>query len=486
MISTNRPIRSALALSISLALVAAPLSCTGVEPSPSRVLLVGVDGLEWQVLAPLLRDGQLPNLARLMSRGVYGRLVTIDPTVSPVVWTSIATGKPRDLHGIGGFSYRDASNRRRLFRSTDRRCKAFWNILSERDRTCHVIGWWITYPAEEIRGCMVSQYATSEQVFDVWKGTVVAGVEGQTYPPELMREIEPVLEEAGATADARMSELFGDPDASDLSPRERELAGKLVRQSRWSFRSDQVYLEVAEKILRTREDWDLFAVYFGMTDVIGHRFWRYYRPGDFRYRPSAESVRSFEDVVPASCRIVDEMIGSLLSLVDDDVTVIVVSDHGMHSFQENVDFDRIPDPEVADAISGHHFPADTAPGVLIAAGPPFRSEMPFPPEQIDLDRLPVIGSIAGVLPTLLHLLGLPVARDMGAEPMTYILTDEFLAAAPIEWIPTYETKGWRPPVVDVEGEDGEDDMMRRLENLGYLDPDPGWEKPAPPTDRRTE
>jgi len=456
-------------------LVALAASCSSSTPAPSRILLVGVDGLEWDVMGPMLRAGELPNLARLMSRGAYGRLRTIDPTVSPVVWTSIATAKPRELHGIGGFAWRDSANRRHLFRSTDRRCKAFWNILTEAGRTCHVVGWWITYPAEKIRGTMVSQYATSEQVFDVWKGTIVPGVAGQTYPPELMEELEPILAEVGRESDATASEVFGDLDPNVLDGGERVLASMLLEQSRWSLRADEIYARVAEHLLRTRDDWDLFAVYFGLPDVIGHRFWRYYRPSEFAYRPSRRAQSSFEDLIPRCYRRFDEILGSLLALVGDDVTVIVISDHGMHSFQTDKNFARVADLEVENLNSGHHFPAATAPGVLLAAGPPIVAGPGFRAAEFDASRLPIVGSVARILPTLLELLGVPGGRDMRADPIGEILTPEFRERHPMTWIPTHETPGWRPPTVDTGEASGEENIEERLRNLGYLDANAPWE-----------
>ena len=59
----------------------------------SRVLLVGWDAADWKVIQPLLDAGGMPNLARLIAGGVRGNLATIYPVLSPMLWTSIATGK---------------------------------------------------------------------------------------------------------------------------------------------------------------------------------------------------------------------------------------------------------------------------------------------------------------------------------------------------------------------------------------------------------
>ena len=66
----------------------------GPSTGPSQVLVLGLDGFEWNVALPLLRAGRLPHLQALIERGVAGELETMVPNKSPMLWTSIATGKP--------------------------------------------------------------------------------------------------------------------------------------------------------------------------------------------------------------------------------------------------------------------------------------------------------------------------------------------------------------------------------------------------------
>jgi predicted AlkP superfamily phosphohydrolase/phosphomutase len=126
-------------------------------PGRVRTLLFAVDGLEWSVLLPLARAGHMPTLAGLMERGQFGRLTTTEPTFSPVIWTTIATGRGPDAHGITSFEKRGPGRSRSLFTSWDRRTKAFWNILSASGHRVDVVGWWLTHPVEEISGVMVAQ-----------------------------------------------------------------------------------------------------------------------------------------------------------------------------------------------------------------------------------------------------------------------------------------------------------------------------------------
>ena len=69
-----------------------------------RLLLVGWDSADWKIIHPLLDAGELPGVARLVERGTSGNLATLEPQLSPMLWTSIATGKMAYHHGVPGFT----------------------------------------------------------------------------------------------------------------------------------------------------------------------------------------------------------------------------------------------------------------------------------------------------------------------------------------------------------------------------------------------
>src|SRR5260370_27520303 len=124
-----------------------------------RVLLIGWDAADWKVIRPLLHAGEMPNLARLMASGVRGNLATIYPPLSPMLWTTIATGKRPPEHGILGFteptedglSVRPISN-------LGRKTKALWNILNQNGKRSILVASWPSHPAHPIRGAMVSEH----------------------------------------------------------------------------------------------------------------------------------------------------------------------------------------------------------------------------------------------------------------------------------------------------------------------------------------
>ena len=71
------------------------------QASRPGILLIGIDGADWDIIDALIDQGRLPNLALLKSEGVSGPLMTLrDIPLSPVIWTSVVTGKGPDKHGI--------------------------------------------------------------------------------------------------------------------------------------------------------------------------------------------------------------------------------------------------------------------------------------------------------------------------------------------------------------------------------------------------
>ena len=160
-----------------------------LDKAHGPVMLIGADGLDCDLASPMLKAGQLPNLAKLMQAGVAGKLGTLKPTKSPVIWTTIATGIGKKRHGITGFMNKragevepdphdeteataeeenaysqglnaESTKKKSLVRSTDRKVKALWNIASDNGRSVASIGWWVTWPVEPINGIMVAQTNT--------------------------------------------------------------------------------------------------------------------------------------------------------------------------------------------------------------------------------------------------------------------------------------------------------------------------------------
>src|SRR4029453_9187358 len=117
--------------------------------SHGRVIVLGLDGMDPDTVDLMLSEGQLPNFARLRREGAYGRLASSAPMLSPILWTTIATGKLPVDHRITHFVATNPKTGAEVpVTSQMRRVKALWNVLSEHERRVAVVGWWATWPAE--------------------------------------------------------------------------------------------------------------------------------------------------------------------------------------------------------------------------------------------------------------------------------------------------------------------------------------------------
>jgi hypothetical protein len=461
------PARIPARLLAALALLALSADCAKQRPatdvSTPPILLYAVDGLEWNILHPLIEAGRMPVMASLMERGTYGYLETFEPTLSPVIWTTIATGKGFDKHGIRHFVYSvgpDADDKR-FYTSGHRETKAFWNILSEYGRTVHCLGWWMTYPVEAINGVMVAQTNTTAALHTdnaLLKGTLLRGVEDQVYPAERQNAVMDILDEVDRNMDSVLVDMFGSVPRATT-----ELAKLLWSQSQWAFRADAVYLRVTKDILASGEPFDLLTVYIGGTDVVGHRFWRYTYPEQFWHPPGPEEVESLGRVIPDYYAYIDRALGELIAAAPENATVIVISDHGMHVVNPEAKF--VLEDEPRPRNSGGHLNAP--PGVFIAAGPNIvraaKDGLPKP------DRAKPVGDAVDVLPTLLALKGIPLGKDFEGNVLHDVIDPDFLARVPVRYVDTHDDKEW-DQARRLRMKEAEDraERLEQLRSLGYI------------------
>jgi hypothetical protein len=438
------------------------------ELARQPIVLIGVDGLEWRVVLGMLRAGRLPTIGRLMREGVFGKLASLSPTKSPVIWTSVATGKVPEKHGILHF-VDERQETMRLYSNRDRRTKALWNVFSDFERTVHTIGWWVTFPAERIHGTMVAQTNTVGQLrkaggAGVWKGTVIPGLPGQVTPEAYQPRVMEVAAEVVAALPELGRTVFG-----DLASASGTLAASHWQNTEWALRADAIYRRLAVEILgRPGEAFDLLLVYFGLPDVVGHRFWRYAFPDEFAHAPPPAELRHFGDVVADAYAFVDDAIAEILGRLPPDANVLIVSDHGMHPINTRKQFRADDRPRAA--LSAHHNNAPA--GVIVARGPRIATPRGDAVELETLMKsdLKVLGGVLDVAPTILALAGLPVGADMDGRVMERVLDETFAAHHPPTAVDTHDSQAWldaRPGTLlpaEVEAE-----RLEQLRGLGYVE-----------------
>ena len=191
----------------------------GCDPGPHRpaagapernLLLLAVDGADWDLIDPLMEQGELPHFERLVREGSRARLQSIEPIISPVVWSTIATGKGPLEHGVLDFLTRGADGRPVPVTRLQLKARPVWSMLGDAGIPVAVTGWWASWPAEEVNGFMVSDRLVYH-MFGMPEADASARADGgvKTWPRELLAEIEPLLVRPQAIQDQRL-EAFVD------------------------------------------------------------------------------------------------------------------------------------------------------------------------------------------------------------------------------------------------------------------------------------
>lgn len=435
----------------------APSAAAGAAAAPRRWMVIGWDGASWDIALPLLDAGKMPNLAALMREGAYGDLYSFKPTWSPVLWTTVATGVDPGRHGILAWGRtEDDGKTRRLFSNADRRVRALWNLLTDAGKTALVVGYHNTFPADRIRGVMVSNYLYQEHLASTMGANVdpLASRSGLVFPPERVKDVLAVQSDVAnslpstirrfATYRAEEAAAFETPLTSGLAPgQDRRL---FFLKKAYLFDEFNARVAAAEY---PRVAPDVLMVHFQCLDLVGHYFLYFHEPARFAsmsWTPEqreklAAQERFYGGTVEAFYRWMDEWLGRLLALRPADCGVILLSDHG---FEPEPDADR----------TGYHVSAP--PGVFVVAGPGVRPG--FRPEA---------ASLYDVLPTIVATTGLPVARDLRGRVMGSWFEPEAWGRVRVTTVPSYETKErFVPDVPEPSAVDA--DVLEQLKALGYI------------------
>jgi predicted AlkP superfamily phosphohydrolase/phosphomutase len=270
------------------------------------MLVIGLDGVTWQVLKPLVERGLMPNLGQLMATGYHSTLMSTIPPMSASAWTTFITGVNPGKHGIlqfvnlkagaaakeqvveifpGGFAVVNARSIRE---------PTLWQRLSQAGLRVGIINVPMTYPPEPVNGFMITCMLTPP------------GARNFTYPPELADELD-------------------DDYEIDLPLHERE----------FHFDADRFLdrlVEVMEKRgraalqLMEQHEWDFFMVVFTTTDRLQHRFWKVLVPGYPEY--DAPEAADYRARLEEYHHRLDACLGHLVTAAGQGIHVMVLSDHG--------------------------------------------------------------------------------------------------------------------------------------------------------------
>ena len=410
------------------------------KPTGRKVLVVGWDGADWLIIRPLLAAGRLPNLRKLIDRGAHGELLATKPLLSPLIWTSIATGKPATEHGIADFLVKDtATGEMAPIGSDARRVHALWTILPAFDLRNDVVGWWATWPAEPTRGTLV----TDRVAYQLFQYREDPSGFGKVHPAAAWEWVKGELVSADRVPHADVARFIAvdaaeyDKAWQDLPPERRQ--ENRINHLRKVVATTRSYHRIALEMLKQQSD--LTLVYYEGTDTVGHLFARYLPPA--MPGVTADEVRRFGHALPEYYEWADELLGELVARAAPETTVLLVSDHGFFTGEARPLAD--PSDFTAGAPQWHRLH-----GIMVAAGP-------------GIARGTIQdASVLDVAPTVLSLLGLPVAADMPGRPL-------FAAgAAAPRALATYELLPRAAPAAAPRSAALDEERVRELAALGYV------------------
>ncbi len=447
--------RSRHSLPAVLILLFASLAYVGCRPKADpqpRLFFLGIDGASWKVLEPMLEQGELPGFQRLLEEGAsLTQFDTLTITHSPVIWTTVATGRRPSVHGIRGFTAELPNGQRIPVTSSLRKSRAIWELASRRGVSVGVIGWWATWPAEQVRGYMVTDHAnpafaeamTAGKRFWTADRQVLAELRRQYYP----EDIGPILKRHWMT-----SESF---PWDDLQRRGRFTDEQMARARRagWNepdlyswlksfYRIDYPLFRVALDLMEERPT-DLQMLYLRGPDPVQHYGWDLVEPEKFARRPPhLERDRS---VVPGVYRYVDTFLVEILEELPPDAWLIVASDHGAEPSTEAANPQRVARP-------GEHTRA--AKGVLFLRGPGVKRGATL--EQ---------ATPYDLMPTMAWLLELPISSTLPGRILTEAFDDSFVRSKPVIKVARYGPR----PAEPLLPSPADEEMLRSLKNLGYIE-----------------
>ena len=261
--------------------------------SSEKVVVIGLDGVPFSLITGLLRQGELPNLARMVKSGSLVETHSVLPTVSSVAWSSFMTGKNPAKHNIYGFVERSPDSYDIFIpNSNTMGSDTLWEILGRAGKRVIVMNVPVTYPPREVNGILVA-------------GFLAPTLERGVYPPDLAKTL------------AGMGYLI------DSDP-------WVARESKDKFLEDLRHIlakrEEALFYLLQREEWDFLMMHIMETDRLHHFLWEHMENQDPIY---AEEFVAFY-------RLIDLFLGRVYDRVREEATVIVMSDHGFCTLKKEV------------------------------------------------------------------------------------------------------------------------------------------------------
>lgn len=458
-------------------------------PPEKPVLVFAVDGLEWDVMRPMMERGELPNFAAVQRRGASAPFETIEPTLSPIIWNSVGTsttwrdhrirdfvvfrlpGAPRPLSLTGTcmeelalpLAKKPLSITSRLpVASSLRARRAFWEVFGQAGLKTAVTNWWATHPAVPFNGYLASDRAFHATTARRYSRELANG-QGELATQRIANSVYPAPSDSGNGLLPIALGTYSEKATSTLSKRVEEFYAEIPFASSEERVQPFEYgmtalrnLEFHRPLIR-EERASVYVYYDRIVDLSQHFWWWFYEPNAPAYAndpPDPDMTARLGPMVAISYRVMDAVLGELLEELPEGSPVFIISDHGCHAVEPGY-LSRGSQTGETLPFTGHHM--DAPAGVFMACGDGIRVGEEFTG----------IG-IFDFFPTLARYLGVPVAENLEGSVVETLFTPEFLAANPARRVSTYEMVGYVHPALPAEIAGITAEEAAELGAIGYI------------------
>src|SRR2546421_334730 len=369
------------------------------KPKP-RVIVIGVNGMELDVIRPLLLKGDLPNLSKVIKNGVHGKLRTVDSPNCPRVYSTMFTSTRPEEHGVTGFLVGGITANTNMLKQ-----EPIWSVLSKHGVTVGMANVPATFPVMPVNGYMISGMLTRGKNCEdgVLCAPKLSEVEGgdPVYPAALKTEL---LKNVG--------DFYIDcermPSAADLKGQEAEVINSWLNKVQL-IRDQQTKLF---DYLLDHHPTEFTWLAQSCEDRTGH--WLYpIAPYNAGYNPKINAVRT--EAFPDQYVAFDRVLGAILKHVDDNTYVIIVSDHGikpLREFEQTDPHAHMDHEKTTPVIAKHDFAdGDDVPGSFFAMGPGIKH---------DLRLMGFDASVYDIAPTILSIYGIRQPSQMRGHVLSEI------------------------------------------------------------------
>jgi predicted AlkP superfamily phosphohydrolase/phosphomutase len=257
-----------------------------------KVYIIGIDGATFRLIDPLIAQGKLPTFKYIIDHGVRGVLRSTLPPNSAVAWSSFMTGLNPGKHGVFGFlALAPERGQVVLTNGAHVKAKTLWEMVSAPERRVAVLNVPMTYPPRPVNGILVS-------------GMDASFLKNFTYPVDFGNEL---------------LERFPNYQIDFPFVHHKTFQAKLRQQlSELIDARKNAMLYLLEKV-----EPDLFVGVFTCTDRIQHHFWHCLDATHPKHNRAEE-----ETIVADMYEQIDRALGLFLERMDEQTTLLVLSDHG--------------------------------------------------------------------------------------------------------------------------------------------------------------